>query len=487
MGSLNKEKGEYGKRTDYTIAPFPEINSEALGFVYRMLTTGIGHQEYMYDQKRHAPEERIEIEQKRKQLEQLINKKDFAKLYVFAQLETSGELNRESIQGEWIKYNKGGDHHVLESSLRGKGTGWCTAEGSAYAHLQGGDFYVYYTKAKNGTYSEPRVAIRMEGDHVAEVRGVGKRQELEPVLVEIAQAKYHSLPGGSKFDKKSQDMRKMTELVKIYESGRQLTSEDIRFLYEIDSQIESFGYDRDPRIEELRKKRDRQEDIRTLCNCTPEHIAKDFLDISQTTQVFCEDTGKKITFLDFREEKNKEKLPQLIELAQKIKESGSHARPDVSFEGGIVDIEVDKEKLKDIKTALASYKEADSASPSSVWIEWNKLKKEDFKTPESKLDVVILSYNNDLNIRKSSDKIVEDMDKLNLRPATISELIALGIAKPEFNKISSRYLVGLGTKVELAGFLVIPRLVWRSEGRYLDGFWRRDEWGESNRFICLRK
>ncbi len=135
MGTLDKEKGEYSKRTDFTIAPFPEINSEALGFVYRMLTTGIGHHEYAP-----LPEDTDEDMQaklkKKDELAKIIAKKDFIKLYTFAQIETAGSLSRESIKGEWIKYPQGSDHHVLENSLRGKGTGWCTAEGSAFGHLQ---------------------------------------------------------------------------------------------------------------------------------------------------------------------------------------------------------------------------------------------------------------------------------------------------------------------------------------------------------------
>ena len=59
------------------------------------------------------------------------------------------------------------------------------AEGSAYSHLRGGDF-MSTTRVASGTYSEPRVAIHMEGDHVAEVRGVNHRQELEPALLDLA-------------------------------------------------------------------------------------------------------------------------------------------------------------------------------------------------------------------------------------------------------------------------------------------------------------
>jgi hypothetical protein len=276
MGTLDKEKGEYTKRTDYTVAPFPELNSEALGFVYRMLTTGIGHQEFANEDEK----------QKKEELTKLIEKKDFIKLYTFAQIETAGQLNKESLQGEWVKYEQGSDHHVLEQSLRGKGTGWCTAEGSAYSHLQGGDFYVYYTRGTSGTYSEPRVAIRMEGDTVGEVRGVNHRQELEPALLDIAVQKYHSLPGGEKFDKKSHDMKKVTELVKKQEKNEQFTKDDLIFLYELDAPIEGFGYEKDPRIAELRDARNTNADLPIFFDCAPENIAHSVSEISDRTKAY---------------------------------------------------------------------------------------------------------------------------------------------------------------------------------------------------------
>lgn len=474
MGTLNKEKGEYSKRNEYTIAPFPELNSEALGFVYRMLTTGIGHQEF------------TEEPEKRAQLTTIIEKKDFIKLYTFAQIETAGALNRESIQGEWKKFEQGSDHYVLEDTLRGKGTGWCTAEGSAYTHLEHGDFYVYFTRGKGGVYSEPRIAIRMEGDNVAEVRGVNHRQELEPALLDIAQAQYRNLPGGEKFDKKSADMKQMTVLTQKQEKGEQFTKDDLRFLYELVGTIEGFGYERDPRIEGLQKQRNRQEDVTTLSDCPPEHIAIDFVNIIESTRVFCEDTGTKLTLFDFREAKNQAKLPQLIELAKNIKESGSSARPDMSFEGGIVSVTLDTEKLKDRDTAFQSYENADSHSPSWIWSEWRKMKS--YQAPETlPLEAIILSYNNDPKIRQSSDAIVADMEKMNLRPATIAELIALGIIKPGFNKRSDVYLVGLGTQESLGGNSYVPVLSWGGDKRDLSRNRWSGEWNEHSRFVCVRK
>ncbi len=285
MGTLNKEKGEYGKRSELTIAPFPELNSEALGFTYRMLTTGIGSEEYKVADTDDALVQK-EKSDKRNTLLALIEKKDFAKLYAFAQIETAGQLNKESLQGDWVKYEQGSDYHILENALRNKGTGWCTAEGSAHAHLEGGDFYVYYTRGTGGMYSEPRVAIRIENGQVAEVRGVNHRQELEPDLLDVATEKYHALPGGEKFDKKSADMKRMTELMKKHEKSEPLTKADLVFLYEIDTKIEGFGYDRDPRIVELRENRNTEEDLLTIFECTKADFAHHVSEITDHTKAY---------------------------------------------------------------------------------------------------------------------------------------------------------------------------------------------------------
>ena len=286
MGTLDKKRGEYTKRAEHTIAPFPEINSETLGFVFRMLTTGIGHNEFVFNPETDEPEKEKEIQQKHNELTKLIAKKDFIKLYAFAQIETAGQLNKESLRGEWVKYDQGSDFHVLENSLKGKGTGWCTAEGSAYGHLGGGDFYVYYTIGKGGKYTEPRIAIRMEGDHVAEVRGVNHRQELEPALLDLATEKYHSLPGGEKFDKKSHDMKTMTDLAKKQEKNQPFTRDDLTFLYELNGSIEGFGYERDPRIEELRSQRTMKTDLPIMFECSPEQIAYKKEDLKSDTKAY---------------------------------------------------------------------------------------------------------------------------------------------------------------------------------------------------------
>lgn len=276
MGRLDKEEGEYSKRSKSSIDSFPDLNAEALAFVYRTLDKGLGSKEYVYNSDIHTEEEKLQIEAKRVKVEQLLQKKDFAGLYAFSQLETSGASNRESLEGEWKVFEQNSEPEILVETLEHKGTGWCTASGSAPAHLKGGDFHVYYTKGDSGVYSEPRVAIRMENGVVREVRGVEHKQNLEPALVEIAQERYTSLPGGDKFEKKSEDMARVTEIVKRTEKSGDLNTEDLRFLYELDGKIEGFGYQRDLRLDELLKNRDTKEDLVSLFNCRFDQIAKTY-------------------------------------------------------------------------------------------------------------------------------------------------------------------------------------------------------------------
>jgi len=64
-----------------------------------------------------------------------------------------------------------------------------------------------------------------------------------------------------KYNKKSEDMRKLTQIEKKLQNGEEPTIEELRFLYAIDDKIEGFGYLKDPRIEELQKKRNIKKDL----------------------------------------------------------------------------------------------------------------------------------------------------------------------------------------------------------------------------------
>ena len=66
-------------------------------------------------------------------------------------------------EGQWVKYDQGSDHMPLVELLQGHGTGWCEREWTAQTQLKAGDFYVYYSKDKEGNSTIPRAAIRMVG------------------------------------------------------------------------------------------------------------------------------------------------------------------------------------------------------------------------------------------------------------------------------------------------------------------------------------
>mgnify|MGYP001586072603 FL=1 len=92
-------------------------------------------------------------------------------------------------------------------------------------------------------------------------------------MASIAEEKMRDLPGAERYRKASADMRQLTAIEKKTKSDKNLTKDDLIFLYEINKPIEGFGYERDPRIHELREKRNPKEDAPIVLDCQPEEIA----------------------------------------------------------------------------------------------------------------------------------------------------------------------------------------------------------------------
>ncbi|MFA7133581.1 MAG: hypothetical protein WC122_01220 [archaeon] len=251
LSSYDKENKSFGTRRKDTVAPFPDLNREALAYVVDAIV-------------KKANKENIGTEENNPELEKLIQSENFGKLYAFAiEKVTPTETNElANTEGEWRKYDQKSDHMPLVESLQGYGTGWCTAgESTAESQLKNGDFYVFYSKDKEGEYTIPRVAIRMQGSEIGEVRGIGPNQNLDPYIGEIVNKKLKEFPGGKEYEKKTGDMQFLTLIEEKQNKNQKLTKEELCFLYELDSKIEGFGYQRDPRIEEIRNKRDLKNDL----------------------------------------------------------------------------------------------------------------------------------------------------------------------------------------------------------------------------------
>ncbi len=268
LQEYDKDKKEFRKRSNGEVKMFPDLNQEALGYVIDSLLKKINGEslEFGYD---------ISEEEQGK-FKQYLDQENFSKLYAWAVEWVSPipEHLMKVTDGQWVKYDQGSDHMSLVKSIQRKGTGWCTAgQNTAHKQLSLGDFYVYYSLDDEQKPTTPRIAIRMEGNKIAEVRGVAFKQNLDPYMSEILQEKLQEFPDKDKYLKKDSDMKRLTEIDNKTKKGEQLTKEDLSFLYEIDSKIEGFGYKRDPRIEEIISSRDTKSDLSKVTGYSPEEIS----------------------------------------------------------------------------------------------------------------------------------------------------------------------------------------------------------------------
>ncbi len=299
LGNFDKDKHEFQKRSRGTTAAYPELNRGALAYVYDALNKSRIQGEQVDDGANDA------------QLQKLLENGNFGKLYAYAVLEVtpdSPELRKDT-RGSWTKFNQTDDPRTarrLSGSLQGHGTGWYTAgESTASIQLRGGDFFVYYTRDEDGKDTVPRVAIRMERGKVAEVRGVNAAQELEHEMADITAEQLKDLPDGDEYIRKAEDMKQLTVIEKkiLSNPDTELTSQEIRFLYELDHGIQGFGYETDPRIGEIRSQRG-DKDKPELARILPETIREQLQTAYSAYSTVAEQLGHEV--------QNQHELGQLL-------------------------------------------------------------------------------------------------------------------------------------------------------------------------------
>ena len=260
LGKYDKETGKFSKRDKTTVYPFPPVEREYIFTTLKLM------EDFLKDKK---GEEDIK---------QALSTGNFKLLYeyVIKQSFLKGEHQSNNSDGKWIKYEQGSDYNILRDSLQGYYTGWCTAAGENFAkdQLAGGDFYVYYSLDENGEAKVPRIAIRMDGkDKIGEIRGIADNQNMEPEMMPILEEKLKEFPDKDKYLKKEHDMKLLTLIDKKVNNNIELTLEELKFLYEIDDKISGFGCGNDPRIKEIKSKRNCKKDYAYLFNIKEEDIA----------------------------------------------------------------------------------------------------------------------------------------------------------------------------------------------------------------------
>lgn len=277
LQEYDKKKKEFPKRSKGTIKQFPDINHDALAYVIDAVDKKLSEKgiEFGHDIQ---PEEQ-------EAFTRALEKEDFAKLYAWANelMNPIPEHLLPIMEGEWRRYEQGADHAMLVQSIRGKGTGWCTAgEQTAKSQLQGGDFHVFYSLDDEKKPTIPRIAIRMENDRIAEVRGIAFKQNLDPYMTDVLAAKLEEFPDKEQYLKKDADMKLLTEVERKTQKNESLTRDELKFLYELNHPIEGFGYQKDPRIRETRSVRNPEADMPIVFNCEPEQIARSEKDLERS-------------------------------------------------------------------------------------------------------------------------------------------------------------------------------------------------------------
>ena len=260
LGKYDKETGKFSKRDKTTVYPFPPVEREYIFTTLKLM------EDFLKDKK------------SKEDIKQALSTGNFKLLYeyVIKQSFLKGEHQSNSTDGKWIKYEQGSDYNILRNSLQGYYTGWCTAAGENFAkdQLAGGDFYVYYSLDKNGEAKVPRIAIRMDGkDKIGEIRGIADNQNMEPEMMSILEEKLKEFPDRDKYLKKEHDMKLLTLIDKKVNNNIELTLDELKFLYEVNSKIDGFGYKKDPRIEEIKSKRNGRRDYSLIFNVKEEEVA----------------------------------------------------------------------------------------------------------------------------------------------------------------------------------------------------------------------
>lgn len=257
MGVFDKKKGEFRKRDEHTVAPYPHLNAAALGKVYEAIG-GEGVTE--------------EDAEKQEKLEKLTASKNFNKLYSHFLLNQKVIIKTpertEDVKGVWKEYLPGDED---ELAVAAEGTPWCVASPAVGRnYLETGNYgeqdvhngeeskakFILFHLADPDTgevAENANASIRLGLDgRVAEISGVNGGQALEDALVPIVEEKVKTLPGGEEFLEAFADKKRLIELDRKMQEGGEMTLEDVNFIFGDIKVLDTYNT-RDPRVDELQK------------------------------------------------------------------------------------------------------------------------------------------------------------------------------------------------------------------------------------------
>ena len=274
MGRYSKKKACYETRNETTVAPYPYPDAEVLAKTFEVVNQYFGNNQkefYTDEGERNIP------------LEKVVQSGSFVKIFNGIQRDIAPILqppeNPEDVDGQWLEYSLGDEDDIARAA---RGTGWCVAtpavgryyltygtygndyggddwgDGESQEELQSKFILFHLTDPETGKLSKTACAsIRIGPDgNVAEISGIEEGQALTDSVVPTVEEKVKSLPGGEAFLRKFADKNTLIELDHKTQRGEDVTTEEFRFIWELDRPIETLDtYNTDdPRIDELREK-----------------------------------------------------------------------------------------------------------------------------------------------------------------------------------------------------------------------------------------
>lgn len=287
LGDYDPARKSYNKRTETTVANFPELDQQALARVFDEVGRKLAGE---------PPAINPEDKERQAEFKKLLQSENFGDLYAFS-LDYVNSLRLPSERlvitaGEWRKFPRGSAVAKLAEPLQGFNTKWCIAgEGTAAGYLDHSDMHIYFSQDRDGKNTIPRACIVDSKENgITEVRGIisdeNAKQHLDDYITPVVDEKLKTLEGGEKWQENISQMKKLANLHLKHLNNEPLNKDELVFLYEIDEPIASTGYGRDPRIEEIRKSRNPREDAPLVFECAPKEIAWRTEDITENTKAY---------------------------------------------------------------------------------------------------------------------------------------------------------------------------------------------------------
>ena len=225
IGDYDEVNGFCKTRNKKTTAPFISVDSEIISNCISTLLN-------------HLNKENIDDEN----LKKIINSGSFKKIYTSLMMTKKKYIcdNLKDTDGVWAEFYKNNvnDSKILADSLQNKYTGWSTADESISKNMiNGGDFYVYYTRDNEGNYTIPRISIRMDGkDKIAEIRGVDNDQNIERSMIQVLKNKIMDMPFLSledvkKYTDKINDLDELNTILDKTIDKEKLSDKELHDLY----------------------------------------------------------------------------------------------------------------------------------------------------------------------------------------------------------------------------------------------------------------